>query len=150
MPRDSNGVTRAGAGGDGLRRRRGAQTKRRATRRNRKTATAGRGPIQRCDSDGTSGSPGGNCRGDRPGVAHRECSRVSIKRNGCGPGEVRARNRHTRANLTVGRRKGSDGRRNRKAGRGFQRPAARRGDGDGASGSTGGNCRRDRPGGGSP
>src|SRR5215472_11076243 len=141
-PRDIYGVTRAGAGGEGLRRRRSVQTK-----KNRKTASAGRGPIQRCDSDGTIGSPGGNCRADRPGVAHRECSHPSTKRNRRGPGEIRAVNRHRRSNRTASRGKGSDGRGNRKAGRGRQRPAARRGDGDGASGSPGGNCRRDRPGG---
>src|SRR5205807_2011031 len=74
-------------------------------RRNRKIGSAGRGPIQRCDSDGTSGSPGGNCRGDRPGIAHREGRRHSMKRNRRGPSEGRAGNRHTSSHRTEGRRK---------------------------------------------
>src|ERR1044071_3131100 len=72
---------------------------------------------------------------------------MSIKRNGRGPGEIRPGNRHTRSNPTEGRRKGTDGRRNRKTGRGHNRPVARRRHGDGTSGSPGGNCRRDRAGG---
>src|SRR5947209_6132578 len=104
-PRDSYAVTRARSGGDGLRRRRGGKTKRRAARRNCETGSAGRGPIERGDTDGTSDSPGGNCGRNRPGGILRECSRHSIERNGRGPGEVRAGNRHRRSNLTEGRPK---------------------------------------------
>ena len=106
-PRDSYGVNRPAAGGEGLRRRRGGQTKRgQRARCDRKAGVGHQRPAaRRGDGDGASGCPGGNCRRNRPRGALREGSRHSIKRNGRGPGEVRAGNCHIRSNWTERRRK---------------------------------------------